>query len=73
MAKKNVSGLANSSSILFGTSFNTAKQVGRKVRSSWTADEDRILIDLHSQYGNEWKKISAKFPDRSYNAVKNRW
>eukprot|EP00960_Hanusia_phi_P074814 768320-Hanusia_phi.AAC.12 len=73
MAKRNASGLANRSSILFSSDLDTVKQVGKKVRSSWTPEEDRVLIDLHAQFGNEWKRISASFPDRSYNAVKNRW
>ncbi|OHT16643.1 Myb-like DNA-binding domain containing protein [Tritrichomonas foetus] len=31
------------------------------VRNPWTPEEDQHLIDLHSQYGNQWTKISSFF------------
>lgn len=42
-------------------------------RNPWTTEEDRLLLQLHQQYGNQWVKISALIPGRSDNSIKNRW
>lgn len=39
----------------------------------WTAAEDQLLIDLHNKFGNHWTKIGEMIPNRSDNAIKNRW
>jgi hypothetical protein len=39
----------------------------------WTAGEDVALIALHKKYGNHWVRISTMIPNRSANAIKNRW
>jgi hypothetical protein len=39
----------------------------------WTADEDVALIALHKKHGNHWARISRMIPNRSANAIKNRW
>jgi hypothetical protein len=33
-------------------------------RSSWRPDEDDLLIALHRQHGNEWKRIAELLPGR---------
>jgi hypothetical protein len=43
------------------------------MHSAWTAVEDDQLVELHSQYGNQWTLISAFFDGRTDNCVKNRW
>mmetsp|Transcript_12139 Transcript_12139/g.21947 ORF Transcript_12139/g.21947 Transcript_12139/m.21947 type:complete len:231 (+) Transcript_12139:111-803(+) len=42
-------------------------------REKWTSEEDKLLIELQSQHGNAWSKISEYLPGRSDNNVKNRW
>lgn len=39
----------------------------------WTSEEDNLLIKYHAQYGNKWVLISSLIPNRSDNAIKNRW
>jgi hypothetical protein len=39
----------------------------------WSADEDLILIQRQSEFGNAWVKIRAFLPGRSIGAIKNRW
>jgi hypothetical protein len=39
----------------------------------WTEDEDRLLMQLHRTYGNQWRKMAEMMPSRSENAIKNRW
>ena len=42
-------------------------------REAWSLDEDRLLIQLHSEYGNKWAKISEFLPGRSRISLRNRW
>ena len=39
----------------------------------WTQAEDKELERLHALYGNKWAKLTAFFPGRPPNAIKNRW
>jgi hypothetical protein len=39
----------------------------------WTEEEDRVLMQLHRVYGNQWRKMAQLMPARSENAIKNRW
>ena len=38
-----------------------------------TAEEDRLILELQSKYGNKWRKIATYLPGRTDNAVKNRY
>lgn len=42
-------------------------------KNCWTEAEDKLLIQLHEQFGNKWAQISQYLPGRSDNSVKNRW
>lgn len=39
----------------------------------WTSEEDEILLKIHEQIGNHWKKMEEFLPNRSKNNIKKRW
>ena len=39
----------------------------------WSMEEDILLANKYAEFGSHWSKISKFFPNRSDNAIRNRW
>jgi hypothetical protein len=42
-------------------------------KGKFSEDEDRRIYQLHSKYGNQWSLIQKQFPERTADAIKNRY
>lgn len=42
-------------------------------KSSWTTEEDIILLQCQRSMGNKWSKFGSFLPGRSVITIKNRW
>jgi len=55
------------------TDIEPAADATERLRMVWTSKEDHIIESAVSCYGHKWRKIAALLPNRSDDAVRNRW
>ncbi|EAX82651.1 Myb-like DNA-binding domain containing protein [Trichomonas vaginalis G3] len=41
--------------------------------STWTEEENRIILEKYQEYGNQWNKISHFMEGRTGNAIRNQF
>ncbi|KAJ6383500.1 hypothetical protein OIU78_026897 [Salix suchowensis] len=42
-------------------------------KGNFSAEEERIIVEMHAQFGNKWARMAARLPGRTDNDIKNFW
>ncbi|KAB1215186.1 Transcription factor GAMYB [Morella rubra] len=42
-------------------------------KGAFSPEEERLILQLHSKYGNKWARMAAQLPGRTDNEIKNYW
>lgn len=42
-------------------------------KGSFSAEEERVILELHAKLGNKWARMAAQLPGRTDNEIKNYW
>ncbi|XP_010278658.1 PREDICTED: uncharacterized protein LOC104612781 [Nelumbo nucifera] len=42
-------------------------------KGSFSPEEERLILELHSKLGNKWARMAAQLPGRTDNEIKNYW
>ncbi|KAH1054099.1 hypothetical protein GLYMA_08G317800v4 [Glycine max] len=42
-------------------------------KGAFSPEEEKLIVDLHAQFGNKWARMAALLPGRTNNEIKNYW
>ncbi|KAL4354611.1 hypothetical protein GQ457_06G022080 [Hibiscus cannabinus] len=42
-------------------------------KGAFSAEEERVIVELHAQIGNKWAQMATQLPGRTDNEIKNYW
>ncbi|XP_004500080.1 uncharacterized protein [Cicer arietinum] len=42
-------------------------------KGAFSSEEEKLIVELHAQFGNKWARMAALLPGRTDNEIKNYW